>query len=194
MEDISAIMNDDLYKRDILIAVKKISTSPYLEERVQAMLDLGHFAWLGGPAVAKFAAIHLMEFANLLVNEDTPLELKKQTLNAIIEICACVQENRDKAREVGLLPILFNLLDSPEVDLRLGVTACLVILINENFDNHKTVLNMKGIKEKLLKILQDDWSTRKRNEASRLLMMLWLNRAENVQPNQEGNCSKLTKT
>ena len=178
--DIGTIMDDDYYKRDILIAAKKISTSPYLQVRLHAIRDIGHFAWLGGPGVAKFASNHLMAFSALLQSETTPLDVKKETMFTIMEICACMRENQDKARGMGMLDTFFDLLDSPEVVVRRGATACLVVLVNENFENHSSVLKMPGIKGKLLNILHDDWSTWRRNEAARLILMLGLNRSEEL--------------
>lgn len=180
LEDIGTMMDDDYYKRDILIAAKKLSTSPYLQERLHAVRDIGHFAWLGGPGVAKFASNHLMAFSTLLQSETTTLEVKRETMFTIMEICACMRENQDKARGMGMLDTFFDLLDSPEAIVRRGATACLVVLVNENFENHSSVLKMPGVKEKLLNILHDDWSTWKRNEAARLILMLGLNRTEEL--------------
>ncbi|XP_028410001.1 armadillo-like helical domain-containing protein 2 [Dendronephthya gigantea] len=176
--DVGAIMDDDYYKRDVVIAGKKINLSQGFHERMSATRDIGHIAWLGGPAVAKMASSHLMEFSRILQDEDTPVELKKQTLYAIIEICVCMYENQNKARLNGLLDTLYGLLDSRVNILRRGATGCLVALINENYENHRTVADMPNMKEKLLKILQDDWRAWRRNESARLILMLGLNRVD----------------
>lgn len=176
LDDVGAIMDDNYYKRDVVIAGKKMSSSEEVHERINATRDIGHIAWLGGPAVARIASSHLMEFSRILLDEDTPVELKKQTLYAIIEVCVCMYENQNKARGNGLLDTLYVLLDSRVNALRRGATACLVALINENFENHSTVVDMPNLKVKLLKILQDDWRAWKRNEAARLILMLGLNR------------------
>ncbi len=169
-------MDDDYYKRDIVIAGKKMSLSPYLHMQINAIRDIGHITWLGGPAVAKFASSHLMEFNNILLDEDSPVELKKQALYAIIEVCVGSVENQDKARLNGLLETLYLLLDCRVSALRRGATACLVVLVNENYANYVDVVNMENLKQKLLKILQDDWRAWRRNEAARLILMLGLNR------------------
>ena len=176
LDDVGAIMDDDYYKRDIVIAGKKMSLSPYLHMQINAIRDIGHITWLGGPAVAKFASSHLMEFNNILLDEDSPVELKKQALYAIIEVCVGSVENQDKARLNGLLETLYLLLDCRVSALRRGATACLVVLVNENYANYVDVVNMENLKQKLLKILQDDWRAWRRNEAARLILMLGLNR------------------
>lgn len=176
LDDIGAIMDDDYYKRDIVVAGKKISTSLYLREQIGAVRDVGHLAWIGGPAAAKFASDHLLEFVTLLLHENTPLELKKQLLFAILEICIGIRENQDKARAMGVMTILHELLDSCDADVRRGATACLVIFVNDNYDNHEVTLKLPKMKEKLLHTLQDDWRAWKRNEAARLILMLGLNR------------------
>ena len=176
LDDVGAIMDDNYYKRDIVIAGKKISLSPYTREQINAVRDIGHIAWLGGPAVAKFASSHLMECNRILLSDDSPVELKKQTLYSIIEVCVGTADNQDKARWYGLLETLYILLDSRLSVLRRGATACLVVLVNENYANHFAVVNMDNMKQKLLKILHDDWRAWKRNEAARLILMLGLNR------------------
>jgi hypothetical protein len=178
LDDVGAIMDDNYYKRDIVIAGKKMSLSPYPREQINAVRDIGHIAWLGGPAVATFASSHLMEFCRILLDDDTPVELKKQTLYAIIEVCVGTMENQEKARWNGLLETLYTLLDCRVLALRRGATACLAVLVNENYANHVAVLHMKNMKEKLLIILQDDWRAWKRNEAARLIVMLGLNRVD----------------
>ena len=175
LDDVGAIMDDNYYKRDIVIAGKKMSLSPSLQERINAVRDVGHIAWLGGPAVAKFASTHLMEFNRLLLDKSIPVELKRTTLYAIMEVCIGTVENQDKARWNGLLETLYILLSSRPI-LRRGATACLTVLVNDNYANHVAVTNMENMKEKLLKILQDDWRAWKRNEAARLIVMLGLNR------------------
>lgn len=177
LDDVGAIMDDNYYKRDIVIAGKKMNFSPYLHQQIQAVQDIGHIAWLGGPVVARFASSRLLEFGRLLLDEGSPVALKVQTLYTIVEVCVGTFENQEKARWNGLLDTLYTLLDSRVSVLRRGATACLVVLVNENYDNHVAVVNMSNMKEKLLKILQDDWRAWRRNEAARLILMLGLNRA-----------------
>ena len=184
LDDVGAIMDDDYYKRDIVIAGKKMSSSSSVYQQINAIRDIGHIAWLGGPAVAQFASSHLLEFGRILQDEDTPIQLKKQTLYAIIEVCIGSTANQDKARWNGLLQTLYKLLDYRVSVLRRGATACLAVLVNENYANHVIVVDMENLKEKLLKILQGDWRAWKRNEAARLILMLGLNRAKHETQNR----------
>ena len=176
LDDIGAIMDDNYYKRDIVMAGKKLSASCSVYQQINAVRDIGHIAWLGGPSIAQFASSHMLEFGRILQDEDSPIQLKNQTLYAIIEICIGSNTNQEKARWNGLLQTLYKLLDYRVSLLRRGATACLAVLINENYANHVLVINMAGIKEKLLRILQSDWRAWKRNEAARLILMLGLNR------------------
>ena len=177
-DDIGAIIDDNYYKRDILIVGKRMVMSTSVEERINAVRDIGHIAWLGGPAVARLAANHLIEFARMLQDDEAPDAMKIQILYTISEICMCSIDNQNTARSYGLLDAIYSLLESEIPLIRCGAVACLVVLINENYENHISVLRMENIEEKLIDLLQEDWSSWKRNEAKRLILMLGLNQSE----------------
>ncbi|XP_015759059.1 PREDICTED: uncharacterized protein LOC107338339 [Acropora digitifera] len=76
LEDVGALVDDNLFERDILIATKKLSCLSNVLDRTQAVRDLGHLSWSGGPVAAKFAGNQLINLCGLLNDPNEPPLLK----------------------------------------------------------------------------------------------------------------------
>ncbi|KAL9983171.1 hypothetical protein ACROYT_G005306 [Oculina patagonica] len=82
LEDVGALVDDNLFERDILIATKKLASSSNIPERTQAVKDLGHLSWSGGPSAAKFAGNQLVNLLSVLNNPSEPTVLKMRRSSA----------------------------------------------------------------------------------------------------------------
>ncbi|CAH3033528.1 unnamed protein product, partial [Porites lobata] len=179
LEDVGALVDDNLFERDILVATKKLACLSNLSERIQAVKDLGHLSWSGGPSAARFAGNQLVNLLSLLNDHNEPTVLKMFTVQAISEICCANKENQDKARFYGLIDKLTEMLCTTELDLsslRRSITACLLTLSCENLENQKTLLHTTGLQEHLASVSFENWSAWEENEAAQLMKFLGLDR------------------
>ncbi|XP_044166911.1 armadillo-like helical domain-containing protein 2 [Acropora millepora] len=205
LEDVGALVDDNLFERDILIATKKLSCLSNVLDRTQAVRDLGHLSWSGGPVAAKFAGNQLINLCGLLNDPNEPPLLKMYTVQAISEICCANKENQDKARLYGILHHLCELLETTEPELstlRRSSAACLLTLCCENVENQRFLLGTKNLQENLSSVANENWSAWQENEAAELITFLGLRRSANsyfprskmlLGTNLEGEHSSLTE-
>ncbi|XP_078355164.1 armadillo-like helical domain-containing protein 2 [Oculina patagonica] len=177
LEDVGALVDDNLFERDILIATKKLASSSNIPERTQAVKDLGHLSWSGGPSAAKFAGNQLVNLLSVLNNPSEPTVLKMFTIQAISEICCANKENQDKARCYGLIEKLTEVLSTTEPELsalRRSSAACLLTLACENLENQKTLLGTNRLQDYLTSVSAENWTAWEENEAAQLITFLGL--------------------
>ncbi|XP_068742247.1 armadillo-like helical domain-containing protein 2 [Montipora capricornis] len=174
-EDVGALVDDNFFERDILIAAKKLSCLSNILERIQAVKNLGHLSWSGGPAAANFAGNQLVNLCGVLNDLNEPATLKMFTVQAISEICCANKGNQDKARLYGIIDNLIEISGTTEPELsalRRSTAACLLTLCCENVENQRYVLKAEKIQEKLSFVSNENWSAWQENEAAELMIFL----------------------
>lgn len=183
VEDVGTLVNENLFERDILLAMKMLASSSNISERKQAIKDLGHLSWSGGPSVAKFAGNQFVNLLSLLNDPSEATALKMLTVHAIGEICCANRENQDKARMYGLLEKLTEFLSTTDNEpdytaLRRSTAACLLTLVCENQENQKALLRTDKLQEHLTSISMENWTAWEENEAAQLITFLGLDYRE----------------
>ncbi|KAK3739829.1 hypothetical protein QZH41_009069, partial [Actinostola sp. cb2023] len=180
-EDVAALMNaENLYERDIVIAAKIMTSSPFPERRMQAVKDIGHWAWSGGPPVAKFASNYLVNLISIANNHSLSVDMVKSAVQAMGNICCSSKEASLRSSAVGLVEVLCKLLehykDPEHNELKHNIISTLLIVIIENNDNQKIVVMYPSLKESLRHMIKEDWRSWSTNEAQRLYTFLGYDR------------------
>lgn len=184
-EDIGALVDENLFERDILLATKKLASSSNISERTQAVKDLGHLSWSGGSSAAAFSGNQFVNLLSLLNIPNEPAALKMLTVHAIGEICCANKENQDKARMYGLVEKLTEFLSTTDSDpdfsaLRRSTAACLLTLVCENLENQKALLRTDKLQDLLTSVSMENWTAWEENEAAQLITFLGLDQRDDA--------------
>ncbi|XP_048584656.1 armadillo-like helical domain-containing protein 2 isoform X2 [Nematostella vectensis] len=159
-----------------------MTTSPYVTTRVQAIKDLGHIAWSGGPPIAKFAGSYLVNLMSIASDVSMPMSMRLAATQAIGNICSSSKDAKDRTSTMGMVEVLCEILQEsgPEHSaLRKNAVQSLLIVLCDNRENQTSAVQYKGLKETLSRISEEDWTAWSLNEAERLGSFLGFDREMN---------------